>query len=165
MIPSGKDINRCLNIDIVELRDYVDKYVRVSIKGGKTFEGVLYTVDPVSGCAVLFNKVQNSFEFVFGHAVDKIDVLSQTEEKLSLFEPSPYSQSIQSSHDNQQTNSLSKLKSWLLRNRIPVEQVGNELKLGDVLTIIPPYNSNCCLSTNEIVLANVQRLIKSMPSD
>uniref|UniRef100_A0A0A9ZIJ6 Gem-associated protein 6 n=1 Tax=Lygus hesperus TaxID=30085 RepID=A0A0A9ZIJ6_LYGHE len=161
MIPNSKEVNECHNIDIIELRDYVDKYVRVSIKGGKVFEGVMYTVDPVSGCVVLVNRPTNSFDLIFGHAVDKIVVLKDTGEKLTLFDNPQASQKI----DSPKKDAMMKLKNWLLQNRIPVVEVGTELKLGDMLTIVPPYNSDCCLSTNEIVLDNVQRLIQSMPTE
>ena len=62
----------------------------------------------------------------------------------------------------------SKLKSWLLKNRIPVTVSGENSELlvvADVLTVEPPYESRNCQSTNEIILGRIQGLIASMPKD
>jgi gem associated protein 6 len=58
-----------------------------------------------------------------------------------------------------------KLKSWLCKNRIPVEEDGELLILKDALQIHPPYGKDQCLSGNEIVLGRVQDLIATMPDN
>lgn len=60
------------------------------------------------------------------------------------------------------------LKSWLLKNRLPVQVAGNNgelLSISDALFIEPPYGVENCRSTNEIILGRIQGLIKNMPSD
>lgn len=88
------------------------------------------------------------------------------------------------SFDDVETNHLSeeallerkdKLKSWLLKNRLPVqEQQGQDDGNGDekgkclcvagAVTILPPYGPGNCCSTNEIILSRIQNLIRNMPA-
>uniref|UniRef100_A0A0L8HKU4 AD domain-containing protein n=2 Tax=Octopus bimaculoides TaxID=37653 RepID=A0A0L8HKU4_OCTBM len=63
-----------------------------------------------------------------------------------------------------------KLKSWLLKNRLPVqEQKGQDdgkekcLCVAGAVTILPPYGPGNCCSTNEIILSRIQNLIRNMP--
>lgn len=64
--------------------------------------------------------------------------------------------------DGEKTNRRRKLLSWLQTNMIPITEDGEVLRLKDVLTIYPPYNSNNCMSKNEIILEKIQNLITSM---
>ena len=61
-----------------------------------------------------------------------------------------------------------RLKGWLLKNRIPVTVSGENselLCLSDALTIEPPYTTDSCQSTNQIILGRIQGLIANMPKD
>ncbi len=65
-------------------------------------------------------------------------------------------------------NKRAKLKSWLLKNRLPVKDSPDNDKLlciSDALFIEPPYDVDSCRSTNEIILGRVQGLIRNMPQD
>jgi gem associated protein 6 len=53
----------------------------------------------------------------------------------------------------------------LLKNRLPVEINGELLNVAEALVIQPPYGSENCVSTNEIILGKIQGLIKNMPAD
>jgi gem associated protein 6 len=61
------------------------------------------------------------------------------------------------------TQKKEKLKNWLCKNRIPVEEDGELLRLRDALQIHPPYGEDQCLSGNEIILGRVKDLIVKMP--
>lgn len=54
-----------------------------------------------------------------------------------------------------------KVKTWLLKNMIPVEEKGDLLIL-DTLEIHPPYDAESCFSSNLIVLDRIQNLLKGM---
>jgi len=112
----------------------------------------------------------NQAEFVFGHAIGSIQVLDEEDncihraEMDALFKPMHETESI---GVEEMVARCEHLRQWLSMNRVPVERADGRPDVlaigGDVLTIEPPYNADCCVSTNEIILARVQSLIKSMP--
>jgi len=55
------------------------------------------------------------------------------------------------------------LAQWLQDNRFPVEVDGERIIVASALDILPPYNSNSCHTSNQIILDRVQKLIESMP--
>lgn len=57
-----------------------------------------------------------------------------------------------------------KVKSWLVKNMIPVTEEGDILKM-DTLQIHPPYGLEQCYCSNPIVLSRIQTLLQSMPTD
>ncbi|KAK9501986.1 hypothetical protein O3M35_012602 [Rhynocoris fuscipes] len=152
-------VHKVFNNNPIKFKEYVDKIVRVKTIGNKIFEGTVYTIDPVSESIVLIRKNQNddtSVEFVFGHAVQNIELIGDSD-----FIPKLFEERLDPNIDlNQKRENL---KKWLNKNMIPVEICDDKLIFGDVLTIVPPYELENCLCTNEIVLGNIQKLIRSMP--
>lgn len=99
-------------------------------------------------------------DIIMGHAVKSLvissaDVCIIPEEVFS-----PVSVNINKAEVAQRKE---KLKNWLCKNRIPVEEDGELLRLRDALQIHPPYGKDQCLSGNEIILGRVQDLIDTMP--
>lgn len=145
---------------------YVNKQVKV--KAGKDEErrGWLLTVDPVSASLVLVNFKEDggaSVQVVMGHAVEEVEVLQEADEETT--------QRLQSSFLPAKTRRLDPeelrkrragVRSWLEKNRIPVEEEGDELRVAGVLTITPPYGPEDCCSSNQIILDRIQKLIQSV---
>uniref|UniRef100_A0A0V0GF60 Putative gem nuclear organelle associated protein 6 n=1 Tax=Triatoma dimidiata TaxID=72491 RepID=A0A0V0GF60_TRIDM len=144
--------------DPVKFKEYVDKVVRIKAIGNKVFEGTVYTIDPVCESIVLVRKRdgETSVEFVFGHAIQEIEYIGE-----SLFIPKLFEERLEPGIDL--SHKREKLKKWLNKNMIPIEECEDKLVFGDVVTIVPPYDIENCLCTNDIVLGNIQRLIRSMP--
>lgn len=60
-----------------------------------------------------------------------------------------------------------RVKSWLLKHRIPLEEdkESKDLNVMNVLTLKSPYTAESCVCNNEIVLGKIQGLISAMPAD
>ncbi|XP_059842397.1 gem-associated protein 6 [Hemitrygon akajei] len=154
----------------LEWEKYLNKEVKVTADEKNTYQGWVFTVDPVSGSVVLVNFVDAekvSVATVMGHAIQAVELISEgesnTTERLSaLFMPVG---SRAYSNEELEQRKL-RLKSWLEKNRIPVTEQGDQNKtlcVAGVLTVSPPYNAEDCNSSNEIILSRVQSLINCNP--
>ncbi|KPP80259.1 hypothetical protein Z043_100095 [Scleropages formosus] len=101
---------------------------------------------------------------VMGHAVEAVEILKEggpeMEERLSsLFMPTGHhgltKQELQHRKDS--------LRVWLEKNRIPVVEEGETLRVAGVLSVDPPYGPQDCSSSNEIILSRVQSLVQNNP--
>lgn len=101
-------------------------------------------------------------DIVMGHAVKSL-VISSADVCIGPEEVfSPVSVNISKEEVAERKE---KIKKWLCKNRIPIEEDGELLRLRDALQIHPPYGKDQCLSGNEIILGRVQDLIATMPDD
>ncbi|KAK9966932.1 hypothetical protein ABG768_004008 [Culter alburnus] len=148
-------------------REFVNQEVCVTARDQQRFEGRVFTVDPVSASVVLVSFLEHecpSVKVILGHAVTDVQILAsgteETERRMkSLFLP-----------DRTQVLSKEELKSrrenlhlWLEKNRVPVTEDGDVLRVASVLTISAPYGTGDCSCANEIILARVQSLVESIP--
>lgn len=177
-----KDQHEVFRRDPGQLMKYVSRRVVVETTDGACHSGWVYTVDPVSSTFVLLHyksidEVEETLdrathaELIFGHVICSIHVLDEDDsthraDMDALFKPV---NQIEIIGVEEMTARCEYLRLWLAKNRVPVERADGRPNVltvgGDVLTIEPPYNADCCMSTNEIILARVQALIKSMPCD
>ncbi|KAI3352717.1 hypothetical protein L3Q82_020171 [Scortum barcoo] len=146
---------------------YVNKQVKV--KAGKDAEhrGWLMTVDPVSSSLVLVTFREGggaSVQVVMGHAVEEVQVLQEADEETT--------ERLQASFLSPQTCRLDQeelgrrraaARSWLEKNRVPVEEQGEEIRVAGVLTVAAPYRPEDCRSSNQIILDRIQKLIQLQP--
>ncbi|XP_076458197.1 gem-associated protein 6-like [Babylonia areolata] len=157
--------------DPEEWMQYVYKKVSVVTSDGSEHEGWVYTIDPVSQSIVLvqFVEERTQLSIILRDAVNKTTILAESnpsiKEKLdALFHATD---ELKLSDEDVKAKKL-RLKSWLEKNRLPVEMTGSHeevLTISGALTIQPPYSVNDCHSTNEIILGRIQGLIKNMPED
>ncbi|XP_016113896.1 gem-associated protein 6 [Sinocyclocheilus grahami] len=147
--------------------ELVNHEVCVTSRDQQRFEGRVFTVDPVSASVVLLSVQENerpSVRGILGHAVTDVQILrrgtEETERQMkSIFLP-----------DRAQILSAEELKSrreslrlWLEKNRVPVTEDGEILRVANALTISAPYRPGDCSSANEIILARIQSLVQSTP--
>ncbi|KAK2874736.1 hypothetical protein QQF64_003298 [Cirrhinus molitorella] len=147
--------------------EFVNHEVCVTAQDQQRFEGRVFTVDPVSASVVLVSIQENerpSVRVILGHAVTDVQILrrgtEETERRMkSVFLP-----------DQTQILSAEELKSrreslrlWLEKNRVPVTEDGEVLRVANALTISAPYGSGDCSCANEIILARIQSLVESSP--
>lgn len=169
-VPNSED-HAIFNTDPAEWMQYIHKEVCVCTTRGTSHSGWVYTIDPVSQTIALIRLQDDAkeLEFVMGHAVKSIFVLdSDTEKKRSFLEKLFQSGEMLSISPEELKKRKDMVKSWLLKNRIPVSVTGEHkdiLCISDALFIEPPYNASNCRSTNEIILGRVQGLIKNIPPD
>ncbi|XP_044044790.1 gem-associated protein 6 [Siniperca chuatsi] len=146
---------------------YVNKQVTVKAGKDEQHRGWLLTVDPVSASLVLVNfreeGVGASVQVVMGHAVEEVAVLQEADEETT--------QRLQTSFLPPRTRKLDPeelrrrkggVRRWLEKNRVPVEEEGDELRVAGVLTITAPYRPEDCCSSNQIILDRIQKLIQSL---
>ncbi len=102
-----------------------------------------------------------SVQVVMGHAVEEVEVLREADKDTT--------ERLQTSFLPQRTcrlgpEELSRrrgvIRSWLTKNRIPVEEEGDRLRVAGVLTITAPYGPEDCCSSNQIILDRIQKLIQ-----
>ncbi|XP_069385742.1 gem-associated protein 6 [Paralichthys olivaceus] len=150
----------------LEWTRYVNKQVKV--KAGKDEErrGILITVDPVSASLVLVDFREDggtSVHVVMGHAVEEVQVLQDAdEETIDRLRASFLPQRTCSLDSEELLRRRGGVRRWLEKNRVPVEEEGEELKVAGVLTIRAPYGHEDCSSSNQIILDRIQRLIQNL---
>lgn len=101
-------------------------------------------------------------QVVMGHAVEEVEVLQEADEETT--------ERLQTSFLPPRTCKLDPdelkrrkagVRRWLEKNRVPVEEEGDELRVAGVLTITAPYGPEDCCSSNQIILDRIQKLIQS----
>lgn len=105
-----------------------------------------------------------SVRVILGHAVKEVQILrsgsEETERRMKSLilpdtTPSLSPEELQARREN--------LRLWLERNRFPVTEDGQDLRVANVLTISAPYRPEDCSCINEIILARVQSLVQNKP--
>ncbi|CAJ1052775.1 gem-associated protein 6 [Xyrichtys novacula] len=146
---------------------YVNK--KVNVKAGKDEEhrGWLLTVDPVSASLVLVNfrgESGASVQVVMGHAVEEVQVLQEAdEETMQRLQSSFLPTNTHRLDPKEQAAIRGRVRTWLEKNRVPVVEEGEELRVAGVLTITAPYRPEDCCSSNQIILDRIQKLIQNQP--
>ncbi|XP_002739938.1 gem-associated protein 6-like [Saccoglossus kowalevskii] len=152
-----------------EMIFFVHKLVEVESIDGKIHTGWVHTIDPVSKSIVLVQfseDTSNECTVVMGHAVKTVRISSDaTEHEDELERLFSRETKITFTKEEIQRRKID-LKDWLEKNRLPVTMSGDQeelLSVSDALFIQPPYTSDNCISTNEIILGRIQALIKLKP--
>lgn len=149
---------------------YVYKEVAITTEDGGEHVGWVYTVDPVTETFALYQPtLPKKLTILFGSSIVEVKILDSDVEKYrvkldSLFQ----AEAITELSEKDLKQRLARLKTWLEKNRLPVDVSGDHgqfLTISDALTIKPPYDAASCVSTNEIILGRIQGLIKNMPVD
>ncbi|XP_070841166.1 gem-associated protein 6 [Chaetodon trifascialis] len=142
---------------------YVNK--QVMVKAGKEeHRGWLLTVDPVSASLVLVNFREEggaSVQVVMGHAVEEVQVLQEADEKTTERLQTSFLPARTARLDLEELRRRKEgVRRWLEKNRVPVSEEGDDLRVAGVLTITAPYRPEDCLSANQIILDRIQKLIQ-----
>ncbi|XP_058495695.1 gem-associated protein 6 [Solea solea] len=145
---------------------FVNKQIKVTAGKDEERRGWLVTVDPVSASLVLVDFREDgkmSVDIVMGHAVEEVQVLqeadSETLDRLQNSFVLPKTCSLDAEELRRRRGFL---QSWIQKNRIPVEEEGEELRVAGVLTIRAPYRPDDCCSSNQIILDRIQKLIQNL---
>nr|XP_020475872.1 gem-associated protein 6 [Monopterus albus] len=145
---------------------YVNKHVKVKAGKDEVLWGWLLTVDPVSASLVLMDFKEDggaSVQVVMGHAVEEVQIQQEADEETT--------DRLQASFLPPKTCGLDPedlrkrrgvIQSWLEKNRVPVEEEDDKLRVAGVLTIRAPYGPEDCSSSNQIILDRIQRLIQNL---
>lgn len=100
---------------------------------------------------------------VMGHAVEQVQIMAapdqETVDRLQTCFLPPTTQRLS---PEELRRRRSNTRMWLLRNQVPVEEEGEILRVAGVLTIAAPYRAEDCCSSNQIILARIQKLIHNL---
>lgn len=146
---------------------YVNKQVTVKVGKDEEHRGWLLTVDPVSASLVLVSFREEggaSVHVVMGHAVEEVEVLQDADEDtIERLQTSFFPLRTCRLDLEELRRRRGGVRRWLERNRVPVEEEGDELRVAGVLTITAPYGPEDCCSSNQIILDRIQKLIQIQP--
>lgn len=105
-----------------------------------------------------------SVSVVMGHAVKDVEVLqdpdSETTERLQSFFL-PLKTPVLDPEELRLRRT--RVRQWLEKNRLPVDEDRDELRVAGVLTIMAPYRPEDCCSSNQIILDRIQKLLQVHP--
>ena len=107
-----------------------------------------------------------SVSVVMGHAVEQVEVVGEADEETALRLSSLFRSEEPETRGGVEEvkRRREELRGWLQQNRVPVEEVGEDLLVAGVLTVRPPYAEQDCFSSNQMVLARIQGLLARMPT-
>ncbi|XP_050309644.1 uncharacterized protein LOC126745710 [Anthonomus grandis grandis] len=149
--------------DVLYMKSLIGRTVKVTTMDDEHFTGTVYVIDPIYKAIVLHTRKSDSTTFdmhmILHHAIKSLDIESElVDEKYLETEP-------QVVDSEEVTSRKCRVKRWLERMFISVNEVGDYLKIDDHLLIMPPYGLNNCICNSTIVLEKIQNLILSMPDD
>lgn len=105
-----------------------------------------------------------SVQVVMGHAVEEVEVLQEadeeTAERLQISFLPARTRIMDPEELRRRRGAVQRL---LEKNRVPVEEEGEKLKVAGVLIIAAPYGPEDCCSSNQIILDRIQKLIQIQP--
>lgn len=105
-----------------------------------------------------------SVQVVMGHAVEEVEVLREADEETSERLRTSFLPPRTCKLDLEELRRRRAVVCrWLQKNRVPVEEEADELRVAGVLTITAPYGPEDCCSSNQIILDRVQKLIQLQP--
>nr|XP_002123595.1 gem-associated protein 6-like [Ciona intestinalis] len=153
--------NNWADTNLDEKLSFLHQKVEVKLLNGKTEIGWVYTVDPIGHSIVILK--EQKLTTIFGHSVKSVTIIEtptkEIKEKLeNLLE---FDQKTYKPEFLQQRRL--DVHTWFTKNRIPVEIIGEKLRVANVVDVGPPYNAESCSAPNEIILTRIQKLIGAMP--
>lgn len=102
-------------------------------------------------------------QVVMGHAVEEVEVLQEADEETTKrLQTSFLPQRTHGQDLEELRRRRGSVRRWLEKNRVPVQEEGDELRVAGVLTITAPYGPADCCSSNQIILDRIQKLIWSL---
>ncbi|XP_043277375.1 gem-associated protein 6-like [Venturia canescens] len=147
--------------DPVLFKNYTNKRCTVTATDNSVHTGIVYTVDPVTESIVLIEKEntpEQRLKFVIGHAVQKVDVLSEELGQLpQLFQEHTPGISKAAIMGRKQA-----VLNILLENRFPVQENGDIIEMENVFTIKPPYAPEDCISMQPLVLTSLHKILSQL---
>ncbi|XP_011311564.1 gem-associated protein 6 [Fopius arisanus] len=155
----SKYSHRIYKNDPVKYKNYVDKRAKITCKDSSIYEGIVYTVDPVSESVILINPKNSDncgATILMGGSIKSIEILENSEDSLPEFflqeKPEMSKADIQLKKEE--------LKKLLMDNRIPVVDDNDVLTIQDVVSLEPPYDS--CLCANPIIMSRIQGILSQL---
>lgn len=159
-----KDLHPVFKTDPHKLWNYVNKRVILSTSEGVSYEGYVYTIDPVTHSWVLFSCSNDedthkmNVVIVMNTSVTDVNVFDEECPSWVLDMMSQYGKiheiDLSASQIAERRDAVCR---WFGANRIPVNKSADTLTIANgTVTIEPPYFPENCSSSNEIILCRWQ---------
>lgn len=108
-------------------------------------------------------------QVVMGHVVKEVEILQEADQETTrrlqtCFMP-PSVMAVSQTDPEELTRRRDAVRQWLEKNRVPVQEEGAELRVAGVLTITAPYRPSDCISSNQIILDRIQKLVCALKPD
>jgi len=146
------------------------KVVVNSLRGTRVTGG-LVAVDPVTDTAVLVDIGDSVDGDITDHSVsvvpfaswDTLEVIDRSEEYKERVRGMNSKVVRNSNLSKEECEAVrDKVIAWLSKNGLESVVRGDDLVIADAVILEPPYTSDCCNATNEIILGRVQALLERM---
>ena len=158
----------------VALREFTSKKISILLSDSSRKEGWVHAVDPVTRTVVLEeenegSRTENSkkLTFVLGHAISRVVVQKEVDSsegpRYQLTDFTGAENSIEYSKE-QLVKRKEELIDWLTRNSVPVTECSENSPMVSVMGVLfveAPYDPDCCICSNEIILDRIQKLIRA----
>ena len=164
--------------------DYaVGQMLSIKLHSKCAVEGLFYCFDPETQ-SIIMEDANAQLMWINGHDIKQIENLSMESESSPQQKHTLQSKIIdqmeslangmlnEDPNDSHQELSAetkeiqSKLMDYLSEHQLSPELTKTKvIKIGKILSITPPYDQNCCRSTNEIVLSTVLNLLDQFYSE
>lgn len=156
-----------------DLLRYLNKKVKIVSKLSKSFEGDVFTIDPITLSFVIISSsnktlLYDRIIFVIGDHISSINIIDHhnenKEEIRSTMENfiTSIANISNNNYDKLGEEDLSQRKrkmiAWFKGNQIPVEEKGECVVVGGMVEITPPYDQHSCMCSNPIVLGKFQKM-------
>jgi len=148
----------------VKLLDSLYCLVRLSSGRGIELQGYLLAVDPVSDTAVLADKSSGDINIIPGVNWDSLKLLDSSESVKNTAREMVKGTDNVSLPPGELSMAKENVISWLSKNNLPSEVVGEDIIIMGSVTLQPPYTESNCVANNEIILQRVEHIIQNMPS-
>ena len=104
-----------------------------------------------------------SVQVVMGHAVEEVQVLQEADKETTRRLQTSFLPARTCGLDPEELRRRrAGVQRWLEKNRVPVEEEGDQLRVAGVLTLAAPYGPEDCCSSNQIILDRIQKLIQNL---
>ncbi|XP_013889248.1 gem-associated protein 6 [Austrofundulus limnaeus] len=157
----------------VVLVDFREDRVSVNVVMGHAVRDVEVLQEADSGMAerlqssvvlVDFREDRVSVNVVMGHAVRDVEVLQEADSGMAERLQSFFLPLMTPVLDPEELRlRRTRVRQWLEKNRLPVDEDRDKLSVAGVLTIMAPYRPEDCCSSNQIILDRIQKLIQVHP--
>ncbi|CEG36128.1 Uncharacterized conserved protein [Plasmopara halstedii] len=153
--------------------------IRVETNKHETFEGTVFTLDPVANFLVLEERDGAKLRTLIFHcnALQKVEVLEEAPSGLMLKLPVISADELQRLEQQNKEKAEKALASIgqgvtgeaqaifdALNKTMPCKWEGNAIRVMGDVTIKPPYHPQNCMSTNNLVLSRVKKVLEGEKS-
>lgn len=143
--------------DPLYMKSLIGKTVTVETKN-YTKTGIVHVIDPIYKTLVLRIQTEEGKQFsIFPHhAIKSLEIISSEIQEEII--PKETLEDFSAKKEQ--------LKRWLQKIFVMFEECGDHIKIGQHVTVVPPYNPQTSIICNStVILENIQRVLSLMPDD